>query len=249
MIDEVGAIYEGRWSGAGAQQWPSEDEDSRAVVAGHVYGCNEGSCGIALLGDFDEQPPTSAAISALVELLAHLSARHGFAAVGLGIPVMTHLHLRPVTCPGRELFGQLLDPRRGRLPRAVHMSDEALVALGPGADGAVVATIKMPDSTHSVTFASPTTRLAPGNDASLPLTLLPAMRCATALASWDPSPPGCSPRHRKFKTSSRAGVVTAQGLLSGTWMSRQKMMSSWATLGLAVSAAGSPVASTLGTRS
>lgn len=66
------------------------------------------------------------------------------------------------------------------------MSDEALVALGPGADGAVVATIKMPDSTHSVTFASPTTRLAPGNDASLPLTLLPAMRCATALRVLGP---------------------------------------------------------------
>lgn len=118
MIDEVGAIYEGRWSGAGAQQWPSEDEDSRAVVAGHVYGCNEGSCGIALLGDFDEQPPTSAAISALVELLAHLSARHGFAAVGLGIPVMTHLHLRPVTCPGRELFGQLPSIREEVASRA-----------------------------------------------------------------------------------------------------------------------------------
>ncbi len=118
MIDETGTIYEGRWSGASTQQWPSEDEAGRSVVAGHVYGRNEGSCGIALVGDFDAQAPTQAATAALVELLIHLSVRHGFAALGSGIPVTTHLHLRPVSCPGRYLLDQLPSIREEVADRA-----------------------------------------------------------------------------------------------------------------------------------
>ncbi len=61
------------------------------------------------------------------------------------------------------------------------MSDEVLVTLGPGNDRSVVAVIKMPDSTSSVTFSSSSAPLALNNNASLPLALLPAMRSATAL--------------------------------------------------------------------
>lgn len=74
LIDRNGQVYEGRWSGPDGT--PAHDATGRMVTGAHVQGYNSGNLGIALLGTFTTTPPTTAARTALVQLLADLAGRH-----------------------------------------------------------------------------------------------------------------------------------------------------------------------------
>ena len=68
LIDKSGTIYEGRHGrgeGAGTREILSA-----AVVAGHVYGHNYGSTGVAALGNFDQVAPTVAMTAAIEDVVA-----------------------------------------------------------------------------------------------------------------------------------------------------------------------------------
>ena len=117
LIDSQGNIYEGRKGGEG-------------VVAGHARGRNEGSIGIALLGDFTEQRMLPAMEEALIEMLAWIADRYGIApqgrspAWGLQLPnVLGHRDVGNTSCPGEQVYR--------RLPYVCAMASQCLLAYPP----------------------------------------------------------------------------------------------------------------------
>jgi hypothetical protein len=80
LIDRNGLVYEGRWSGTDGT--PAHDASGRMVTGAHVQGYNSGNLGIALLGTLTTTPPTTAARTALIQLLAELAERHAIAPLG-----------------------------------------------------------------------------------------------------------------------------------------------------------------------
>lgn len=101
IIDPAGRVWEGRpirYQGA------------------HVKDHNERNLGVMVMGNFDQQSPTPAALARLDEFLAQLMHRHG---VRLS-QVHTHQELNPTACPGRTLQAYMRRTRAsgGRLARA-----------------------------------------------------------------------------------------------------------------------------------
>lgn len=80
LIDELGRVYEGRFSDDDGT--PAHDAQQRMVNAAHVGGFNAGNIGVALLGDLTGRQPALAARSTLVHLLAALAVAHDLDAVG-----------------------------------------------------------------------------------------------------------------------------------------------------------------------
>ncbi|MGQ4376439.1 peptidoglycan recognition family protein [Streptomyces sp. SAS_267] len=89
LIDRNGLVYEGRWSGTDGTA--AHDPAGRLVTGAHVQSYNTGNIGIALLGTLTTTPPSSAARTALVQLLADLAARHALTPTG------KVLYLNPVS--------------------------------------------------------------------------------------------------------------------------------------------------------
>ncbi|MPY59367.1 peptidoglycan recognition protein family protein [Streptomyces spongiae] len=81
LIDASGRVYEGRWSGTDGIF--GHDSTGRLMVNGaHVGGYNAGNLGIALLGTLTSTPATSAARTALIQLLTDLTRRHAINPLG-----------------------------------------------------------------------------------------------------------------------------------------------------------------------
>jgi hypothetical protein len=77
LIDNRGQVYEGRLGRERDSDDPSRREIvSRDVVAGHAYGHNYGSVGIAVLGDFMNDDPSAPALQTLEEALAFAATRY-----------------------------------------------------------------------------------------------------------------------------------------------------------------------------
>ncbi len=89
LIDPSGRVFDGRslrWQGA------------------HAGGSNNvRNIGICLLGDFDREAPTRAALTALAELTRGLRTQYGIA----GRDVLGHGELKTTACPGRHLASWL----------------------------------------------------------------------------------------------------------------------------------------------
>jgi len=82
FVDRFGNVYEGRYARAdfSSENPPTptgEDSGGRVVTAGHTYGSNTATVGIAVLGTFSTVAPSAAAQDALVRLLTWEAARHG----------------------------------------------------------------------------------------------------------------------------------------------------------------------------
>lgn len=122
VIDDTGAIYEGRHSGTDGL--PGFDAGGLLVNGAHVGGYNAGNCGIALLGDFTTTLPTAPAYRTLVRLLAVLSAWQDVDPLGrvdyvnpisaatASVPAIAgHRDWAPTQCPGNA-FAPTLDRLR-----------------------------------------------------------------------------------------------------------------------------------------
>lgn len=101
VIDPAGRIWEGR---------------STRFQGAHVQDTNEHNLGIMVMGNFDEQRPTSAALATLDAFVADRMKAYR-------VPlsrVYTHQELKPTACPGRSLQAYMLDTRSrtGRLAQA-----------------------------------------------------------------------------------------------------------------------------------
>lgn len=80
LIDELGRVYEGRFSGTDGV--PAHDGNEQMVNAAHVGGFNAGNIGVALLGDFTGRLPSTSARRSLARLLAALAVGHRLDALG-----------------------------------------------------------------------------------------------------------------------------------------------------------------------
>lgn len=101
IVDPSGRIWEGR---------------QLRYQGAHVQDNNPGNMGVLVLGHFDEQRPTPAAMSALDAFIAAEMRRFH---VPLG-RVYTHQEIRPTACPGRHLQAHMnaTRSRSGRLAMA-----------------------------------------------------------------------------------------------------------------------------------
>ncbi|MDX6407299.1 MAG: hypothetical protein QOE13_370 [Gaiellaceae bacterium] len=114
LVDKYGQVFEGRYGGAG-----------KPVIGAHAEGFNTGSVGVAVLGTYGSSGPSSAARTALANLLAwRLDLAHvdpkstltwvsgGNARFASGIPVFIrtvsgHRDTGFTTCPGSAFYAQL----------------------------------------------------------------------------------------------------------------------------------------------
>jgi len=114
LVDKYGQVFEGRFGGV-----------DKAVVGAHSLGFNNGSVGVAVLGDYGSAPISAAAKSALERLLAwRLDLAHidplstltwlsgGNPRFPAGIPVILraisgHRDTNFTDCPGAALYAEL----------------------------------------------------------------------------------------------------------------------------------------------
>ena len=114
LVDKYGQIFEGRFGGV-----------DRNVVGAHAQGFNQGSTGVALIGNYDATSATPAAKAALTRLLAwrldvaHVDPTTTFSWRSTGNPkfpagrtitlrtIAGHRDTGYTTCPGSNLYGAL----------------------------------------------------------------------------------------------------------------------------------------------
>lgn len=84
LIDRYGTVYEGRKGGAG-----------EPVVAGHTYGFNHATIGIALIGTFSGTKPTPAMQSSLTKLITWVLARYHRDPYGREVLTVDERHVNP----------------------------------------------------------------------------------------------------------------------------------------------------------
>jgi len=84
LIDQRGVIYEGRYARpySAGERPTGEDSSGRGVEGAHTYEHNPGSVGIAMLGTYDSQAPSDAAVNSLVNLVAWEAGHHGINPLG-----------------------------------------------------------------------------------------------------------------------------------------------------------------------
>lgn len=109
LIDPAGHIYEGRAGGDMA-------------IAAHTLCKNNGSLGVALLGNFQNQNPTPAALQALQSLIAAKTQTYNIDPQGMGMfygsllpNIVGHRNVRATSCPGDALYALLPSLRNGTL--------------------------------------------------------------------------------------------------------------------------------------
>lgn len=124
LIDEAGAVYEGRYSGD--DDLPAHDKDGKLVTAFHTAGFNSGNIGIALIGNLAAQGPTDAAKESLTNLVTMLARIHGLSPQakmtftnpvnGVTKDVDTvsgHRDWLETDCPGETMYELLGEVRKG----------------------------------------------------------------------------------------------------------------------------------------
>jgi len=119
LIDEQGRIYEGRYSREyePGEEHLAEDLAGNIVRGGHARNFNDGTVGIALLGNFQNRQPTTAARNALEKLLAWKLERHGLDPNGASTytnPILGntkflnhisgHRNVNQTACPGDAFY-------------------------------------------------------------------------------------------------------------------------------------------------
>jgi len=139
LVDKYGQIFEGRYGGV-----------DRNVVGAHAQGFNQGSAGVALLGNYNATSATPAARAALIRLLAwrldvaHVDPLTTFGWRSTGNPRFrtgASITLRPIsghrdtgytTCPGSQLYGELPQIARSVAQTGLPKLYSAVVTGAPG---------------------------------------------------------------------------------------------------------------------
>jgi N-acetylmuramoyl-L-alanine amidase len=135
LVDPNGTVYEGRW----ARDYPAhvvpdaQDGRGRSVRGGHTRGHNPRTIGIALLGNYTQSRPSTAALDALFALLVWKCGRWNIDPVGASPYVDTrsatqtfpnivgHGQVRATECPGLHLDALLPDLRTRTADRLVRI--------------------------------------------------------------------------------------------------------------------------------
>lgn len=141
LIAPDGRIFKGRYSGPRGTRVRDRVTPDKArggaVTGAHTYGANDGTIGVALLGNFERRPLPEPARDALVRLLAWLSDRYGVDPLGASTyrsargPVTSrnitgHGTYGDTDCPGAEVAREL--------PAIRHEVAERVLAADVGPD-------------------------------------------------------------------------------------------------------------------
>jgi hypothetical protein len=105
LVDQAGNIFQGRFFDG-----KYAEEHNVDVVGGHTYGNNEGTTGIAALGDFTNDAPSASLVHWMGELAAYKGGPYGLNPAGgetYGGNLLGHRDLYPTGCPGATLYSQL----------------------------------------------------------------------------------------------------------------------------------------------
>lgn len=101
IIDPLGNVYEGRYGGD-------------RVVGAHAQCYNNGSLGISIIGDYEDNNVPEPAMNALISLIAKKSKQYGISPTGNSsfrgkiLPnIIGHRDVRPTSCPGKKLYALL----------------------------------------------------------------------------------------------------------------------------------------------
>lgn len=150
VIDQNGRVYEGRYGGDG-------------VVAGHAYGYNTGSLGIALLGNYQSNEIPAPMVKSLTGLIYEKAELNKIDPDASGLfrgevlpNIIGHRDVGSTVCPGanaydyipeiRKVLGDALDARRHTNLNAEYSYEEAgrreLVTLDPQSSATVRVSIK-----------------------------------------------------------------------------------------------------------
>jgi hypothetical protein len=136
LVDSTGRIYEGRWArDYGPGEIPTGEAGNGYGVAGaQVSGHNFGSAGVAMIGDFTNIEPSSAAMRSLERMLAWKADRHDID-VQASDPFITsdgttevfpnlagHRDAGKTACPGDRLY-PLLPGLRQRVASVVTLAN------------------------------------------------------------------------------------------------------------------------------
>lgn len=180
LIDAQGRIYEGRRSRdyADGESPTGEDLQGEVVRGSHARDYNDGTMGVALLGNFTSVLPTTAARTALVNLLAWKAERHGIDPLGASVytnPVLGnsknlyniagHRDVNATACPGQlfyNTFPQLRQEVANKIASTSGANDHTpptVVSLTP--------LVPNPTGAHTIPFglifSEPVTGLAKGD--------------------------------------------------------------------------------------
>ena len=133
LIDAEGRVYKGRHSHTTAKSSPTANDDTligenamgQIVTAGHSYGFNGGTVGVALLGTLTTQLPSAPARSALEQFLGWKASGHGIDPEGQSLYVNPvtgsqttfaniagHRDVSATECPGDAFYPALPQVRR-----------------------------------------------------------------------------------------------------------------------------------------
>jgi hypothetical protein len=120
LIDAQGRVYEGRRSReyAPGEAPTGEDLQGNVVRGSHAKYFNDATMGVVLLGNFTSVLPTTAARTALVNLLAWKAERHGIDPLGASTytnpisglqqylyNISGHRNVNATACPGELFYG------------------------------------------------------------------------------------------------------------------------------------------------
>lgn len=105
IIDPLGNVYEGRFGGD-------------KVIGAHALCHNNGSVGIAVIGDYQDNNVPEPAMDSLVSLIGYETKKYRLDPEGespfrgKSLPnILGHKDVRPTACPGQHLYGALPDLR------------------------------------------------------------------------------------------------------------------------------------------
>jgi len=105
IVDSAGNIFQGRYFDKKYAREHNVD-----VVAGHVYGHNRGTTGIAALGDFNDHDVTAVQKDSISNIIGFKLSPYDIppnGSGGFGAAVAGHRDLYPTACPGDTLYSQL----------------------------------------------------------------------------------------------------------------------------------------------
>jgi hypothetical protein len=178
LIDAQGRVYEGRraWISTPAVNPTEEDLAGNAVRGSHASHFNAATVGIALLGNFTSVMPTTAARTALVNLLAWKAERHGIDPKGGSTYVNPedgttlwlynisgHRNVNSTACPGQTFYNTFPTLRQDVANR-IAATTGATVDKTPPSVLSLKPMVPNPTGTHTLKFglifSEPVTGLA-----------------------------------------------------------------------------------------
>ena len=165
LIDAQGRIYEGRraWISTPATNPTGEDLAGNVVRGAHAKHYNDATVGISLLGNFTSVMPTTAARTALVNLLAWKAERHGLDPKGASTYVNPidgttkylynisgHRNVNTTACPGERFYNTFATLRQDVANRIAATTGSAVDSTVPTAALSRLATD--PSGAHTLPF-------------------------------------------------------------------------------------------------